>query len=249
MLDLRRISFDNGDLYAKLISELNLAFNPRPLQNLTRLHIQGGSVYSDQLYPNIEDLCRALCQNGLKLSDLHLPVMSNKAMEYVAEISTLQRLKCDRTRCFNRKGLLALSAEESKCVESLQELHIGVFKQHLFQKQDVYEFFCVMKNLKSFSLMEENRALIKVGNLYREIGDKVMVYSVVKMGIVEAEFSHSQTKSFQCQLREIKVVDRRLKPKYLLKVIYGSISGAETDSSLVVLCPVLGAKMFLIYCT
>ena len=217
-LDLRRIRFQKGDLYPKIISELNLAFNLQPLQNLTRLHVQGGSVFTDELYPNVEDLCNILSRNSLRVSDLHLPVMSNRCMEFVSQMSTLQRLKCDRTKCFNRKGILALSAENSKCVESLQDLHIGVFKQHLFQKQDVYEFFCVMKNLKSFSLMEENRALIKVGDLYREIGDKVMIYSVVKMGIVEAEFSDSEMNSFQCGLKEIKVVDRRLKPKYLLKV-------------------------------
>ncbi len=136
----------------------------------------------------------------------------------------------------------------------MERLHFGVFKHHHFNKIDCSKFLACMKALKSFSFRDEERQLIQVGNIYpSQTGDKVLAYSVLKLAIVDSERreaacpgcmreacrrqkeereargeAHVEHERFKTTLAEIKVVDRSLKPEYLLEAC-PDLSGLYLD--------------------
>ena len=87
-----------------------------------------------------------------------------------------------------------------------------------------------MRRLRSFSFLDEQRVLFR---LIAPRGSKVLAYSVLRLAIIESEFESGKRSEqnvkdeekeeegislrFTSGLRELKVVDRRLKPEYLLE--------------------------------
>ncbi len=212
-VDLRKIRVED---YNTVVSQVNSVLSsPSGCPNLSTLSICGGTIYSDDLVGLTERLCELLEENAAGLRSLHLPVCSNIALRSISDIAGLKVLRADRTQHFNKRGLRHLCHHRSKTRHCLESLRLGVFKHRNFNKLDAYKFFKGMRALKSFSLMEEDRSLIKVGSLHRRnVGDKVIAYSVLKLAIAGAE---ADDKKFVSTLRELKVVDRQLKPKYLLQ--------------------------------
>ena len=80
-------------------------------------------------------------------------------------MSSLKSLRSDRTKYFNRRGLWHLCHPESETRQNLETLHLGVFKHRHFNKVDVSKFFSGMRMIKSFSLMDEDRPKMSVGNM------------------------------------------------------------------------------------
>lgn len=189
---------------------------PRSCPNLSALILKGGTPHTDDLITKIEDLCHRLPEEAVNLKELHLPVCSNYALRSISDMPNLRHLRTDRTRHFNRRGLWHLCHPEAKTRYKLESLHLGVFKHYLFEKLETSKFFMCMKNLTDFSLMDEDRALMKIGtmNMAGAAGEKVLTYSILRLAIIESARSGED---FQCGLRKIKVVDRTLKPKYLLQ--------------------------------
>lgn len=108
---------------------------------------------------------RVLSSRCPLLEEIHLPVLSNHALRSLSEMSSLKSLRSDRTKFFNRRGLWHLCHPESETHLNLESLHLGVFKHKHFNKLDVSKFFACMKKIKSFSLMDEDRPKLGVGNM------------------------------------------------------------------------------------
>ena len=202
--------------YRHVITSLDSVFNKEPRRLfplLTSLVISGGSVHSDCLVNNIEDLAKTIKKSCSKLQNLHFPISSNEVFLSVSDIQNLRAFITDRTKHFNKEGLYHLCHPESESRKSLKKLHIGVFKHNKFEKQDVAVFFKCMNLLEDFTMLDRDRMLVKVDGSNTP-GNKVLVYSVFKKTIRDCE---DDNELFVSNMREMSVVDRSLKPHYLLE--------------------------------
>jgi len=220
------------DTYSNVINSLIEVFSKddvsRKFPLLKSLVIVGGSVHADNLIKKIEELARVIKKTCINLENIHLPVASNNVLLSVSDTMNVRSFKSDRTKSFDKRGLYHLCHPDSQSQKSLQVLHLGVFKHSHFEKQDVSVFLRCMKGLVEFSLMDSDRALVRLDGSTSP-GDKVLTYSVFKRAIRDAEeCAHTEHGHRACaldtperelvtQLREMTVVDRNLKPRYLLE--------------------------------
>jgi len=205
------------DLYQAVLSSVTSVMTKlpsRPFPLLSSLVMCGGSVHSDELITLVEELCEVLRDYAGNIENLHLPVVSNIALRSVSDIRKIRAVKADRTKAFNKRGLYHLCHPESHTREGLQVLHLGVFKHTHFEKQDVAEFLKCMKNMVEFSLLDSDRALVRLDGSCHP-GDKVLTYSVFKRAMREVEETGSPLLS--TNIKEMVVVDRSLKPHYILE--------------------------------
>lgn len=217
-VDLRRIAFT---LHENVISRIHATVNsPVRLSLLICLQIQGGSPYSDHVLPILNELAEALVKNAPHLLELSLPVCSNLTLLHASNMPKLISFQAERTKKLNRRGLWHLCHPDSISKYQMEVLELGVFKHEFFRKLDVAKFFTCMKRLKKFSLRDEERNLVRANQASPSVGGKILTYSVIKLGIVDAESGKHPdlfpNGEFKCQLKELKVVDRHLKPEYLL---------------------------------
>ena len=99
----------------------------------------------------------------------------------------------------------------------LQVVHLGVFRHALFEKSDVSAFLASMPALRHFSLLDSDRALVRLDGS-RSPGDKVLTYSAFKLAKLECEGEgRAAAPRLTTFLTELAVVDRSLKPLYLLE--------------------------------
>ena len=220
------------DTYSSVINSLTEVFSKdnasRTFPLLTSLVIVGGSVHADNLIKRIEELAKVIKKTCSKLENLHLPVASNNVLLSISDTKNIRSFKSDRTKSFDRRGLYHLCHPDSQSQLTLQVLHLGVFKHSHFEKQDVAVFLSCMKGLVEFSLMDSDRALVRLDGSTSP-GDKVLSYSVFKRAIRDAEESEdtehghsscateSRERELVTRLREMTVVDRNLKPRYILE--------------------------------
>ncbi len=94
---------------------------------------------------------------------------------------------------------------------------LGIFKHHQFNKIHVADFLYQMCSLTSFSLFDEQRALIQFEEPGSYPGAKIMTYSALKLALIDSDLRQKNSDSFRCSLTELKVVDRKLNPEYLLQ--------------------------------
>jgi len=225
--DISHLSFNlktiNIEIYHSVVSTLigvmtKLPSRPFPL--LRNLSICGGSALSDNIVTLIEELCEVLKDFTSNLESLHLPVASNIALRSVSDIKKLRSFRSDRTKAFNKRGLYHLCHPESHSRDGLKVLHLGVFKHAHFEKQDVADFIKCMSGLTEFSMLDSQRALVRLDGSSKP-GDKVLSYSVFKRAIRVTEESSSDHPTvdgvLNTNLREMFVVDRSLKPHYILE--------------------------------
>jgi len=219
-INLKMVSIDLYHRVLQCITGVMTKLPSRPFPLLTMLVVCGGSVHSDDLISRVEELCGVLKDSAENLENLHLPVASNIALRSVSDIKKIKVLKADRTKAFNKRGLYHLCHPESHTREGLRVLHLGVFKHTHFEKQDVAEFLKCMRNLVEFSLLDNERALVRLDGSCTP-GDKVLTYSVFKRAMREVEQgSGSETGSsvmLATNMRDMVVVDRSLKPHYILE--------------------------------
>ena len=222
-INLKTVSID---LYTNVISSLHQVFSKdeetRTFPLLQSLVICGGSVHSDFLVKDIENLTKTIKKTCTNLQNIHFPVSSNQVLFALSDIKNIRSFKTDRTKNFDKRGLYHLCHPDSESKKSLQVLHIGVFKHSNFEKQDVAVFLRCMINLVEFSLMDGDRTLVGLDGSTTP-GEKVLIYSVFKRAIrdCEGDIEHHEDNGRQrelvTRLREITVVDRSLKPHYLLE--------------------------------
>lgn len=191
----------------------------RLFPNLQRLILSGGTVHSDEILPRVEELCALLIYSAKNLDRLHLPVASNLVFRCCSDLESLSHLHVDRTRHFQKRGLFHMCHPDSKSKKGLRVLHIGVYRHAHFEKQDVANFLECMTNLEELSFLDRHRALVRL-NGSRSPGDKVLTYSVFKKAKKDKEpdeWDVNPSKRFKTNLKSILVVDRSLKPRYLLE--------------------------------
>merc|ERR1712141_625757 len=200
------------------------------LSNVVELMITGCHTGINVYLPLFEDICYYVKKNAPYMQKLHLPIASNDCLKSTSKMPRLCSLTVERSQHLNHKGLTYLCDRNSCSRFGLKICHIGVFKHHAFNKLDVTKFLEKMTNLSSFSLMDEHRALVNE----ELIGAKVFTYSAVKLALTRSVFLNSKSRSshhdlvqqkndevisqnFQCALKELKIVDRQLKPQYILE--------------------------------
>lgn len=205
------------------------------LSNVIELMITGCHLGINVYLPLFEDLCYYVKKNAPYMQKLHLPIASNDCLKSTSKMPRLCSLTVERSQHLNHKGLAYLGDRNSCSRFGLKICHIGVFKHHSFNKLDVTEFLEKMTNLSSFSLMDEHRALVNE----ELIGAKVFTYSALKLALTRSVFLNSSKlkstttttspheqqdqeevsppQNFQCALKELKIVDRQLKPQYILE--------------------------------
>jgi len=191
----------------------------RPFPNLRRLVLCGGTVHSDDLLPRVEELCDLLRLSARNLDHLHLPVASNLVFRSCSEMESLSHLHVDRTRKFQKRGLFHMCHPDSRSRQGLRVLHIGVYRHKHFEKQDVSNFLNCMRNLEEISFLDRERAKVRLDGS-RSPGDKVLTYSVFKFSKKDKEpkeWVNSPHMRFVTNLKSLLVVDRSLKPRYLLE--------------------------------
>jgi len=230
-INLKTVSIDSYPMVIKSIESVINKPPSREFKLLTSLVISGGSVHSDFLLDTIQSLAITLKRSCRNLENLHLPVASNKIFLSISDVHNIRALKVDRTRHFNKQGLYHLCHPDSQSKKTLQVLHIGVFKHVEFEKQHVAEFLRCMTSLLEFSLLDSNRALVRVDGSATP-GDKVLMYSVFKRAIRDSEektglghegevsqgHQHGENvKILKTNLTEMTIVDRNLKPHYILE--------------------------------
>jgi len=211
-LNLRKVGPQNREeTFRTIIKAIKMSNYTR----LNELMIPGGSVLVDEYISLFEDLCYFLKNRAPFLNKLHLPIASNKCFQMLAMVPNLQHLVVDRTRHFNFKGLYSLCIADACTRFSLRILHINVFKQVLFGKSEVATFMSKMANLVSFNLMDPERGILNAEHNV-PVGTKVMTYSAFKLAITNHAVRDGNQETFLLPLQEFKVVDRELKPEYLL---------------------------------
>ena len=226
-INLKKVSIDN---YRNVFNSLEMLFKkqpPRQFGLLTSFVICGGSVHFDFLVNQIEKLALTLKQTCTNLENLHLPLATNKVFLSVSDIQKIRAFKTDRTKNFDKKGLYSLCHPDAVSKQTLQVLHIGVFRHKNFEKQDVAQFVRCMTSLMEFSMLDNERALVRLDGSSSP-GDKVLMYSVFKRAIrdTEDETEHdvsvvhvhdNVSRTMMTNLTEMAVVDRNLKPHYILE--------------------------------
>jgi len=241
-MNLKRVKVE---LYPEVVDTLAWVMTKapvRPFPNLVSLALGGGTVHSDDLLPKVEELCLLLRGSTTKLEHLHLPIASNLVANSVSRFPHLRAFRSDRTRKFNNRGLLHLCEPGSASRKGLEVLVLGVYRHANFEKQHVASFLGQMEKLKEVSLLDSERSLVRLtGNV--SPGDKVLVYSAFKRAILDREHQSARKRAkgnngevividdseeeeeeapisvipFATDLRAISVVDRCLKPHYLLE--------------------------------
>ena len=182
---------------------------------LSSLVLCGGSVHTDSLMRDMERLTMCMKTTCPHLENLHLPVTSNLVLHNLSQ-TRIKAFKSDRTRGFNRTGLYHLCSPGSRSHRHLQVLHLGVFKHSRFEKQDVAQFVQQMNSLREFSLLDKDRALVRL-EASNTPGDKVLTYSVFKLAIRHSGGGRAGRGRLVTSWTEMAVVDRSLKPFYILE--------------------------------
>jgi len=248
---LKKIRVNDYHMIIARLSSTLTKLPTRQYPNLRILKITGGTVHSDDLVNDIEELVENLKVAATNLTQLHLPVVSNVALRSCSDMPSLKDLKSDRTKAFNSRGLSYLADQRSKTYTNLEILHLGVFKHANFDKQSVADFLKKMRTLRDFSLLDSDRSLVEQNNGF---GEKVLTYSSFKRAILECEEAslyipptkrqkaesdqkeevepthqekeeatynewrkYKKPPTFVTDLVEIRVVDRLLKPHYILE--------------------------------
>ena len=235
-MNLKRVKVE---LYPEVVDTLAWVMTKapiRPFPNLVSLALGGGTVHSDDLLPKVEEFCLLLKRSTTKLEHLHLPIASNIVANAISGFPHLRAFRADRTRKFNNRGLLHLCEPGSASRKGLEVLYLGVYRHAHFEKQHVASFLSQMEKLKELSLLDSERSLVRLtGN--QSPGDKVLVYSAFKRAILDTEHQNVRKKAkgedgeviiidpeesasvlpLSTDLRAISVVDRCLKPHYLLE--------------------------------
>jgi len=193
---------------------------------LKSLVLDGGTKYSDNCIIQIEELVDLLSKVAVNLENLHIPVASNIVLMAVSRMPNLRAFRCDRSRKLNRNGILGLCHRNSLSKYKLEVCHIGIFRHNTFEKTDIANFVRFMDNLKEYSFLDQERSLCGSPWTQRYMGEKVLSYSVFKLAIKKHEMKDPDRKwpggrigpeLLATNLREISVVDRSLKPVYLLE--------------------------------
>ena len=86
----------------------------------------------------------------------------------------------------------------------------------MFEKQDVAGFLRAMPSLIEFSLLDSDRMLVKLDGANTP-GNKVLIYSAFKKAICDNENEAKEQSSFITNIKEMRIVDRSLKPFYILE--------------------------------
>ena len=196
--------------YPRVMDSLIKELSRKDKFHLQSLVMCGGSVHTDNLVSHIQRLTLSMRDCCPHLENLHLPVTSNLVLKNVSQMR-IKAFKSDRTRSLNRTGLYYLCQPGTESRDNLQVLHLGIFKHSFFEKQDVAEFVRCMTSLREFSLMDRERALVRL-EATNTPGDKVLTYSAFKLAIRDSGEERLVT-----NLSEMSVVDRSLKPFYLLE--------------------------------
>lgn len=203
----------------------------RPFPNLSSLALGGGTVHSDDLVTKVEQLVGVLAVAATRLEHLHLPVASNLVMQLASTMAALRAFRCDRTRGFNRLGLRHLSDSGAHTRAHLEVLVVGVFRHATFEKQDVACFVARMEALKEFSLLDQERALVRLTGTGSP-GDKVLVYSALKRAILDSE--QEEAVAGKRRREEVAVVDSEeevLVVEEEVQVVGGRMGGGGSSSS------------------
>ena len=216
-IDMRRI---DPSSYRLVISRINKKLHEAEYVRLSELSLSGGTTHTDPFLLSVEKLAYSLRKRAGMLQSLHLPIGSNEILLECSKMPGLVRLVLDRTKHMDNRGLRYLSNSHSHTRKNLRICHIGVFKHKGFSKVDVCKFLVKMSSLTEFSLMDEERILVKDHPAGEEgsgglMGAKVFAYSALKVAVVDSAFRLQE--NFVCQLKALKVVDKVLKPDYLLQ--------------------------------
>lgn len=218
-INLKKTRVNDYQMIVRRLSTTLTKYPVRAYPNLTILKISGGTAFCDDLVSDIEDLCDHLKSSALNLTHLHLPVVSNIAVKSAANMQNLKELKSDRTKSFNNRGLQYLFHKDSQTHRNLEILHLGVFRHKHFEKEDVAEFLKNMPRLRDFSLLDSDRGIVLLDGSM-SFGEKILTYSAFKIAIKETEESsrfHPPDGVFITDLAEMRIVDRQLKPHYILE--------------------------------
>ena len=201
--------------YSRVVNSFIFEFRRKSNFLLSSLVLCGGSVHTDSLVRDMEDLMGTMKRSCPNLENLHLPVTSNIVLNHLSQMK-IKAFKSDRTKGFNKTGLYHLCRPGSHSHRHLQVLHLGVFKHSRFEKQDVAEFVRCMKSLREFSLLDSARALVRL-EASNTPGDKVLTYSVFKLAIRDSGGGRGGRERLVTSWTEMTVVDRSLKPFYILE--------------------------------
>jgi len=180
--------------------------------------ISGGGRNLDKNITEIEELSETLRERAPNLFQLHLPLASNIVLNAVSRMGSLRVFVCERSTKLDKRGLQHLCASMSATKYKLEVLHLGVFRHKNFSKESITFFLKSMEALRDFSFRDRERFILH-SPLASAGRDKVLSYSVFKMAIKEHDQFHGNRSDhpFVTNLREMCIVDRSLKPHYLLE--------------------------------
>ena len=222
-INLRKANDLSGILESLLKTMQKLPKRGYPL--LKSLVLDGATKFSESCIVQIEELVDLLSKVAVNLENLHIPVASNIVLRAVSRMPNLRAFRCDRSRKLNRNGILGLCARNSLSKYKLEVCHIGIYRHNTFEKTDVANFVRFMDVLKEYSFLDQERSLCGSPWTQRYMGEKVLSYSVFKLAIKKHEMKDDRPwpggrigpELLATNLREISVVDRSLKPVYLLE--------------------------------
>jgi len=225
-INLRRV---NPSQYPAVFKSLYRVLTKLPRRDfplLNSLVIQGGGKPVQECITQIEEIVDVLRESAPNLENLVLPIASNIVLSSVSGMSNLRAFCCERSVKLNKRGLLSICARDAKSRKKLEVCHIGIFRHKNFEKNAVSPFVRFMENLKEFSFVDHQRCLGHgPWSNTVESGDKVLTYSVFKTAIRNHEKKDWRPwpggrigpELLATDLREMTVVDRSLKPHYILE--------------------------------
>ncbi|XP_023325517.1 uncharacterized protein LOC111699155 [Eurytemora carolleeae] len=203
--------------------------------------IRGMTHRSDYYITQLEEIVSELQQSASNLENLYLLTASNIVLGSVAQMKNLRAFRCDHSVNLSRRGIGLLCRKDAASRTTLEVLHIGIYKHSRFVKEDASILLRSLENLKEFSFLDERRCLLRVPWGEGGVGEKVFAYSTFKTAIKQHEKKMEEEKRklrmrkekvdgdqeedkgtsssslLATSLREITVVDRSLKPHYLLE--------------------------------
>ena len=233
------------NLHLRVLLSIMAMLTKLPQRNFPLLRsfvIRGMTHRSDYYITQIEEIVSELQQAASNLENLLLPTASNIVLGSVAQIKNLRAFHCDHSVNLSRRSISQLCRKDAASRTTLEVLHIGIYKHSRFDKEDASLLLRSLENLKEFSFLDERRCLLRVPWGEGGVGEKVFAYSTFKTAIKqhekkmeeekrklkmnkeriegEQEEENERTSSsplLATSLREITVVDRSLKPHYLLE--------------------------------
>jgi len=225
-ISLRKV---NRQLYKDTIDSFLFPLTKLPRRSFRLLNsflIQSGQKNIEECIPKIEEMVGVMLEYAPNLEVLHLPIANNMIVTSVSAMKSLRVFKCDRSKYLNSRGISHLCSRESYTKYKLEVLHLGIFKHKGFMKEDMGKLLRFMENLKEFSFYDGDRLISR--SPWHESngrGDKVLSYSVFKLAIKQHEMKDRQPwpggrigpDLLATNLRELTVVDRILKPHYILE--------------------------------